>query len=295
MDNLRASLLMTLSMGLFALEDTFIKLMSETIPLGEIMILLGIPGALIYWLMMAYQGIPMLTRTALNPVVLVRTLAEMLTGVCFVTALAMSDLSSVSAILQAMPLLMIVGAALFLGEQVGWRRWMAVIVGFIGMLMIVQPGTAGFDSASLWAVVAVIMLAVRDLVTRRMDPSIPSLQVAVMAFAGFAVVGPVLLIAKQDHMVMPQGVAWLWSLFALIAGMSGYYLIVMATRIGDVSAVVPFRYFRLIAAMFIGVLFLGERPTTLTLCGAAVIVASGLYAFLRETQAKRRAAASMPG
>jgi drug/metabolite transporter (DMT)-like permease len=281
MENLRAAAFMVAAMAGFALEDALIKLLSATMPTGQILVILGLLGTLAFAALAAAQGIAPLTRAALHPAVLTRCAAEMVGTMAFVTALALVPLAVASAILQALPLVVTMGAAVLLGEPVGWRRWTAIAVGLTGMLMILRPFGAGFDANALFAVIAVFALALRDLVTRRVPRTIHTLQ---LAFLGFAAVIPAgaLLLALGQTPVAPT-----WREAALMAGIlvlgvTSYVALTLATRAGEVAVVAPFRYSRLVFAMAVGAVVFGERPDGWTLAGAALIIASGLYTFARE-------------
>ncbi|MFU1476938.1 DMT family transporter [Roseovarius sp. C7] len=288
MDNLRGALLMVLAMTGFAFEDAFIKYMATDLHIGHILMLLGLGGTVVFALATRAQGQPMVTRAVFSKPILLRNLGELLAAVSFVTALSMADLSLVSAILQANPLAVTLAAALFMGETVGWRRYSAIAVGFIGVLMIIRPGFEGFNFASLWALAAVFALALRDLATRRAPPSVTSMQISSYAFATIALSGLGLLIVG-GHPLLPAAFP-LWPLLgALVAGCTGYYAVVAANRVGDVSFISPFRYSRLLVALAIGVTVFGERPDFWTLLGSAIIIASGLYTILREQRLARRA------
>ncbi|WP_339854933.1 DMT family transporter [Roseovarius nubinhibens] len=287
MDNLRGALLMVLAMTGFAFEDAFIKYMAADLHIGHILMLLGLGGTVIFALASALQGQPVVTRALVSKPILLRNLGELIAAIGFVTALSMADLSLVSAILQANPLAVTLAAALFMGETVGWRRYSAIAVGFLGVLMIIRPGFDGFNFASLWALTAVFALALRDLATRRAPPSVTSMQISTYAFATIALSGLGLLLMGGEPL-LPAGFP-LWPLGgALVAGCTGYYAVVAANRVGDVSFISPFRYSRLLVALAIGIIAFGERPDAWTLLGSAIIIGSGLYTILREQRLKRR-------
>jgi drug/metabolite transporter (DMT)-like permease len=287
MENLRGSVLMVLAMAGFALEDMFIKRLAGAMPVGQIVMAIGLGGAVIFAAICAGQGRRLFTRDLLARPVLVRNAGEMAGTMCFVTAIALTPLSQASAILQATPLAVTLGAALFLGEPVGWRRWSAILVGFAGVMMVVRPGLAGFAPASLFAVGAVIGLAVRDLATRTVPAAISSMQLSAYAFATLVPTGAILLVFGEGA-VMPGAVQMRDLALALACGVGAYYAIVAAMRVGEVAVVTPFRYTRLLFALVIGVAVFAERPDGWTLLGAAVIVASGLYTLMREARAGRR-------
>jgi drug/metabolite transporter (DMT)-like permease len=192
-----------------------------------------------------------------------------------------------SALLQASPLVVVAGAALFLGEKVGWRRWASILVGFVGVLVILEPWDASFDPTGLLTVACVLVLAVRDLATRVMPVRIGTFQVATWAYLGLVPAGVALMAGMEQGFVPPTPGQWAGLGGALVSGLFGYYAVVAAMRLGEVSVVAPFRYTRLVFAMIVAMIFLGERPQGSTLLGAAIVVGSGLYAFARERARKR--------
>ncbi|MDZ7829525.1 MAG: DMT family transporter [Halofilum sp. (in: g-proteobacteria)] len=292
MGNLRGSLLMVAAMFGFALEDMLIKQMAGAMPMGQVLALIGAGGMINFAVLARLKGHRILSSAFLSTPVLLRNLGEVIASASFITALVLTTLSSASAILQATPLAVTLGAALFLGEPVGWRRWAAIAVGFAGVMLIIQPGLGGFAPASLLAVVAVAALALRDLASRRIPAEITGLQLATWAFASLVPTGAIMMIAFGEPAVMPAPPDIVRLAAAFVVGGCGYYAIVGATRTGDVAVVVPFRYTRLIFAMILGAVIFGERPGWLMLVGAALIVGAGLYTIGREAglarQARRR-------
>ncbi|WP_081962718.1 DMT family transporter [Paracoccus sanguinis] len=292
--NLRAAGWMTGAMAMFAVEDAAIKVLGVRLGAGQIVTALGVAGLAVFWALLARDGGRLWTRDLLRPAVVLRNAGELLGTLCFVSALALSDLASASAILQALPLALVMGGALFLGERVGWRRWAAILAGFAGVLMIVRPGTAAFQPASLLALVAVAGLALRDLSTRRMPRHVPSHQLSASAYAALIPGGLALAAAEGRAMLVPDRAEALALVVAVLVGTLGYAMMVRATRVGEASAVAPFRYTRLVFTLVLAVAFFGERPDAATLAGAAVIVGAGSFAMWREFR-RARAARPPPG
>jgi len=286
-DNTRATLLMVGSMAFFAIEDLFLKRSAEALPPGQVLALTGAAGACVFWALAARQRQPVLSMDALRGMPLVRTLAEAAAAMLYIVALALAPLTMTSALLQASPLVVVAGAALFLGEKVGWRRWASILAGFAGVLVILKPWDAAFDPTGLLTVACVVMLAARDLSTRVMPARIGTFQVATWAYLGLVPAGAALMAGMGQSFVWPTPGQWAGLGGALVSGLFGYYAVVAAMRLGEVSVVAPFRYTRLVFAMIIAMLFLGERPEGSTLLGAAIVVGSGLYAFARERARKR--------
>ena len=290
MDNLRGATLMVLAMLGFAIEDSFIKLMGDALPVGQILMMLGACGALVFAVVVLLQGRALFEREMLTTPVLLRAVGEIFGTMCFISAIVFTPLSTASAILQATPLVVTLGAALFLGEAVGWRRWAAISVGFMGVLMIIRPGLDGFSPLSLFAVGGVFGLALRDISTRKIPQTLSSMQLSFLGFVVLITAGVALLWITDQSMAPLDARLWLLIAASIGIGVFAYYGIVAAMRVGEVSFVTPFRYSRLIFAMVIGVAFFGERPDALTVLGGGIIVASGIYTVLRERKHRLKAA-----
>ena len=290
MDNLRGATLMVLAMLGFAIEDSFIKLMGDALPVGQILMMLGAGGALVFAVVVLLQGRALFEREMLTTPVLLRAVGEIFGTMCFISAIVFTPLSTASAILQATPLVVTLGAALFLGEAVGWRRWAAISVGFMGVLMIIRPGLDGFSPLSLFAVGGVFGLALRDISTRKIPQTLSSMQLSFLGFVVLIPAGVALLWITDQSMAPLDARLWLLIAASIGIGVFAYYGIVAAMRVGEVSFVTPFRYSRLIFAMVIGVAFFGERPDALTVLGGGIIVASGIYTVLRERKHRLKAA-----
>lgn len=289
MDNLRGILLVVVAMAAFTVEDMFIKRLSTDMPVGQILIAIGLGSAGVFAGLARLRGHRILVRAAWRPIFLARALCEALAAVFFVTALSLVDISVVASVFQTTPLVITMGAALFLGEEVGWRRWTAIVIGFCGVLLIIRPGLDGFEPRALLVLVSVVMVATRDIITRRIDVAVPS---SVISFQGFAVLvpaGALLLAVFPGAPVAPAPIGWAMLGFAVMFGAGAYYCIVSAMRIADASVVTPFRYTRLLFSLLVGVTVFGERPDLPTLTGAALIIATGLYTYLRERRLARAA------
>jgi S-adenosylmethionine uptake transporter len=211
----------------------------------------------------------------------------------FITALFHLPLANTTAIIQTIPLAVTLAGALFLREPLGWRRLTAILVGFAGVLLIVRPGTDGFNAYSVYALVSVLFVVLRDLATRRLSADVPSFTVAISAAAGVGLFGGLGAAATADWVtVSPRAGLFLAGASVFIVG--GYVFSVMVMRVGDLATVAPFRYTSLIFALLLGFLLFGEWPSGLTLLGAAIIAGSGIYTLLRERRLRRRSVAA-PG
>jgi drug/metabolite transporter (DMT)-like permease len=275
---------MVAAMAGFAVEDVLIKQMAQHLPVGQVLALVGAGGGVTFSVLALVSGRSILSRAFFSKPLMLRNLSEAAGSVAFVSALALTTLSGASAILQATPLAVTLGAAWWFGESVGWRRWIAVGLGLAGVLLILQPGLNSFTPASLLAVAAVLMLAVRDLSSRAIPADVSSLQVTAWGFLSLVPAGMATMwfAGTLPMWLSPPDLARLG--IALIVGGLGYYALVGSTRTGELSAVMPFRYTRLVFALVLGFVMFDERPDTLMLTGAALIVATGLYTIWRNAR-----------
>ena len=280
-DNLRGSLWMVAAMAGFSVEDMFLKSAAASLPVGQILMIFGAGGMIGFALLAARRGERLLHPAILSPAILIRCVFEVAGRLFYTLAIALTPLSSASAILQATPLVVVMGAALIFGERVGWRRWTAIAVGFAGVLIILRPGLDGFTPLSLLAVLGMLGFAGRDLATRAAPPVLSNLQLGVYGFAMMVPTGAVLL-AVSGGAALPSALAAGQLAAATIIGVLAYYALTSAMRMGEVSVVTPFRYTRLVFALILGAAVFGERPDAATLLGSAVIVASGVYTLLRS-------------
>ena len=282
MVNLRGILFMTLSMGGFAVEDLFLKILSEVVPVSQILIYVGISATVLLSVISITKRIPVLRNDIYsNKLFIIRSFADMMGAVLIMTSISLMPLSTVSSILQALPLFIIFGAVLIFKESVGWRRWSAVSFGFIGVILILKPGLSSFNPSSLIVLLAVACLALRDLVTRKISKDIHSITVSLYAFI-LTTVGGIISLPFFGKFIILTITQWFVVLTITLFGCFSYFMLVLATRKGDISVISPFRYSRLIFALVLAILVLNERPDTLTLFGAAIIVASGYYTIWRE-------------
>ncbi len=284
-DTLRGSLLMVLAMAAFALEDMIIKTVAATMPTGQVLILFGLGGMAVFAGVARAQGSALWHPGFCTRPLLWRAVAEVSGRLFFTLAIVLAPLSLASAILQATPLVVTAGAVVLFGEQVGWRRWLAISVGFVGVLMILRPGMSGFEATSLLAVAGMLGFAGRDLATRAAPRTMSNAQLGIFGFAMLAAAGLIAL-AWTGGAVWPSLPQLLALAATVMVGVLAYMALTGAMRLGELSVVAPFRYTRLVFAMGLGVLVLGERPDLMTLLGSGLVVASGLFTLLRS--GKRR-------
>ena len=273
---------MILSMGGFAIEDVFLKILSERIPVSQILIYVGSLAVFSLGILSKIKKIPILRYDVYsNRLFVIRAISDMIGAILMVTAISLMPLSTVSSILQTLPLLITFGAVLIFKEKVGWRRWSAVFIGFVGVILILKPGLGDFQISSFVALLAVSFLALRDLVTRKINKDIHSITIALYAFI-LTVVGGIISIPLFGQFVTLTLTQWFVVFAITLFGVFSYLMLVLATRSGDISVISPFRYTRLVFALILAMIILNERPDILTLLGAAIIVASGYYTIWRE-------------
>lgn len=299
-DNRRGILAMVISMAAFNLSDAVTKLLTQDLPLGETIFLRGLlaVGAMVG--VVGWDGSWRRVRHLLTPLVGLRLVGELGGTLFYLMGLVHLALPNVSAVFQATPLAMTAAAAIFLGETVGSRRWIAIAIGFVGVMIIVRPGLAGFQPASIWVLVSVAFVVIRDVSTARLPTRLPSTLVTLVAAVAVTLLG--LLLAPFEAAISTV-TTWSWpgmrqlGMLVVAAGglLIGSVMLIRATRYAETSAIAPYRYTLLVWAFLWGLLFFGTLPDLPTLIGGAVVVATGLYAFHRErVRAAERAVQSAP-
>jgi drug/metabolite transporter (DMT)-like permease len=287
---LRAGLYMVLAMGSFVCNDTLIKLVGASLPVGEIIMVRGMIAMLLIAAICMKQGILGGIAQIGNTSVVVRATLDLISTVLFVTALMHMQIANLTSVMQAVPLGVALLSVAFLGERVGWRRGLAILLGFAGVLLIVRPSLSSFNVYDLLALLIVIFVSIRDIVTKRIPARVPT-QIVALANAMFVTAGGALLCLFQGFQ-MPE--AWQFGLLGLAAMFlaSGYLFMVETLRLGDLSGTAPFRYSIVVFAILSGVVVFGEIPDAIAILGIALIVGTGLYAAHRE--AKLNHSARMP-
>jgi len=294
LENLRGAAFMVLAMFCFAVEDALIKVLAVNMPAGQILSLICFGGLIVFLAWSLVRGEAIWHRDYLDTRVILRSLSEVIGSCFFVSALALIPLTTASAVIQATPLVVAVGASVFLGQEIGWRRWLAILVGFLGVLIIIRPGLEGFVPATLLAVGGMLGLAARDLITRSLTVELSGVQLGIHAFAVVAPASWLLVLALGQSPVMPTSAEWGILFAGVIVGMLAYLTIVAATRGGNAGIISSFRYSRMIFALIIGYLAFAEIPDAATLIGATIVIASGIYTLAREARLARASKAAEP-
>lgn len=279
-DNSRGIIMMVLSNLVFIINDTLIKLVSEGLPTGQILVIRGAISFLLIAAVVFATGTHRQWRAVCNRLVVWRTVGEIGATVLYLYALFNMPIANVSAIGQIVPLMTTAAAAIFLAEPVGWRRWTAIAVGFLGVLLIMRPSVSGFDMFSLAALASMGFITMRDLVTREMPSGVPTLLVVAVTAAAMTATGATLSLVETWPVPSLKQWAILGTASTLL--LCGYGTSIMAMRYGAMAVVAPFRYTGILFAVVLGFLVWGDVPDVLTLVGTLIVVATGVYTFRRE-------------
>ncbi len=291
---------MNAGMFFFITSDMIVKVVSRTLPLGEAIFLRGAGATAIVAVFLVVTRTPWAWRSLFHPLMILRLVGEIGATLFYLLALVHMPIANVSSVFQVTPLAMTAGAALFLGERVGPRRWTAIAIGFVGVTIIIRPGLDGFDAWSIAVLIAVAFVALRDLVTARLPTDTPSSFVVFLTAAAVTGLGLALypfehLVSLQTEWIVPDpfhGALIATNAFTLIGGYAG---LLVATRLAETSAIAPFRYALLVWAFLYGVVVFGQTPDTPTIVGASIVVVTGLYAYWRERSLAAAASSSRAG
>ncbi len=265
------------AMAAFTVNDSFVKLLAERLPIGQIMTLRGLAVLPILLLLLRARTGPSALRACLEPWVLARAASETVTSWLFLAAIAALPLADAMVLFFSAPILLTVAAASILREPVGWRRWSAVLVGFTGVAIAAAP-SGSWSPAVLWPLAAAATSVLRDLVTRRIPPNVPTAAVSIATAT---------MVATSGLASLPWGwpaptageVALLVLCAVLLA--AGYQGFVHAVRTAELSVVSPIRYVSVPISMVTGFLIWHHLPDARMLSGAVLIVGSGVFILWR--------------
>ena len=277
---LRAGLYMVIAMACFILNDSCIKIIGTTLPLGQIIAIRGVLSVLVVVVICAQQGVLGSSLALFTPKVLARSLLDVAGTFMFLTALTHMPIANLTAILQSVPLAVVLVSVIFLKEKVGLRRTAAIVAGLLGVLLIVRPTPSTFTIYEILALGIVFILAFRDLITKRIPHHIPTFIIA-LANASFVALGGIVFGLYQGFLDVAL---WQFGLLAAAATLlaTGYVFMVATLRLGDLSGTAPFRYSNVLFAIILGMVIFGEFPDALSYAGMGLIIAAGLYAAHRE-------------
>jgi drug/metabolite transporter (DMT)-like permease len=279
--NMKGALFMACAMAGFTINDALAKSVTQIASVGQIMFIRGGLATLLIYLLARRAGAVVSLGLLRDPLIMTRVVCEILGSITYLTALSLIPLANAASILQSLPLAVTLGAALFLREPVGLRRWLAIIAGFIGVMIIIRPGVEGFTISALYVLGSVFFAATRDLVTTRIDKATPTIVVTLFTAAG-NMIGGLLLLPVQggwQPVTMPM---FATLLAAALMMFIGYQSVILAMRTGEISFIAPFRYSSMLWAIGLGIVVFNEWPEPIMLLGMAIVVLSGVYTFHRE-------------
>jgi drug/metabolite transporter (DMT)-like permease len=295
-DNARGIAAMSAAVVLFFVNDTLMKLVAVRLPIGEIFFFRGLFATVLVaaavWATGAWRALPLVA----HPMVAVRLFGEVVSGILYMAGFIVLSVADATALFQVTPLAATAAAAVFLKETVGWRRWLAVLVGFAGVLVILRPGTAGFSPAALFIVASVGFVIVRDFATVGIPRAVPTLIITGTSSVTLGLVGPLMIpiepyLSSQPSWVMPIGTDLVVLAAAALCMLLGYVFMTRAFRTAEMSVVAPLRYTVLVWSFLAAIFLFGQTPDLPTWIGAAIIVASGFYTFRRERLRRQQTAA----
>jgi len=280
-DNTKGVVFMLVSMFGFVVNDTLMKSLFITFPLVEIIFLRALFCLLPLFIAIKIQRVAILNYSRASwSLMLLRGFAEVMATLTFLNALKHLPLANVTAIIQILPLTVTMAAALFLNERVGIKRWVAIIIGFIGVMIVIKPGTEGFSSHSYYAVLSVIFVTMREIVTRKIPAEVPAIMITFITALSVGITATICL--PFITLKALDTTAFILVLWAGMAIFVGYFFSIKSMRIGEISFVSQFRYTAMIWAVLLGFFVFNDIPAQNTIIGALIIVASGLYAFHRK-------------
>ena len=278
--NIRGITAISIGMACLVVNDILMKLSSATLPLGQLMFMRGLVATALISAFCVYTGTHRQAHQVFAPPVMARSLVNVAASFCYISALFHLPIANVTSILQATPLLLTALAALLLKEDVGWRRWIAIGVGFLGVLLIVKPDAAGFNAYALFAVAAILFVSARDLLTKVVRADVPSIIVTLATSIAVTVAGGFYSLVEGWSPVGAR--EFLFVSAAAVFLVFGYHLTIVAMRVGEIAVVSPFRFSIVLWAIVGGYLIWGEVPELFTILGIGLIVSMGAYTFHRE-------------
>ena len=269
-----------LGMTLLSSNDAIMKLSSETLGIGQMLFIRGLIAVAIFSLALRISGKPIIAEAAFSKWILLRALCECGGTICFITGLSLLPIATASTLVWTSPIFLTIAAALILRERVTMARWSAVLVGFTGVVLVTNPGSADFSLAMLLPLATAIFICARDLVTRQIDPSLHSLYVTWTTLLAVTVAG--LLISFLDwRPIAVTQIVWLGASAALMS--SAFFFQISAVRRGELSFIAPFAYAGIPVAVFYGIVVWAELPSTAMIFGIIFVILSGLYILSYQT------------
>jgi drug/metabolite transporter (DMT)-like permease len=268
---------MIASMAAFAIEDAFLKTVTKQLPVGQVLMMFGAGGLCAFALLARRAGASIFQAQVLTKNMLFRAVFEFFGRLFYVLAIALTPMSSATAILQSAPLFVVLGARIFLREKVDAKTWIAIFLGLFGVLIILRPSAADFSLLSLLALIGTLGFVGRDLFSRTAPSSLTKEVLGFYGFTTMMIAGTCYAVWDGKPFVSLQAQQFLMLAAALLAGVFAYTALMTAMRTGSIGAVTPYRYSRLLFGISIGVIVFGEQLDTPMLLGCAIVIGAGLF------------------
>ena len=285
-ENFRGALIMMVCMSAFVLNDAFVRLAGNSLPLAQILFIRGLLTTVALLAFAFYNGVFSLAVSIPDRWrILFRSIAEALTAYFFLTAVMNMPFANVTAILQILPMTVTLAAAFVFKEKVGIIRISLIIIGFLGVILIINPSADGFNVYAVYALIAVLLITVRDLITRKLSSEVHTLLPTVSASMGVLLFSIFLMVNTSLQPLNPQN-----SLFIFLAAffiIFGYYTAVLVMRNGEISFISPFRYSAILFALILGFIFFDETPDETALSGIAIVMLAGIVLMIRNNSVKK--------
>ena len=268
---------MIASMAAFAIEDAFLKTVTKQLPVGQVLMMFGAAGLCVFALMARRAGASIFQAQVLTKNMLLRAVFEFFGRLFYVLAIALTPMSSATAILQSAPLFVDLGARIFMREKVDAKTWIAIFAGLFGVMIILRPSAADFSLMSLLALIGTLGFVGRDLFSRTAPSSLTKEVLGFYGFTTMMIAGACYAVWDGKPFVSLQVHQFLMLAAALLAGVFAYTALMTAMRTGSIGAVTPYRYSRLLFGISIGVIVFGEQLDAPMLLGCAIVIGAGLF------------------
>ena len=280
-ENFRGAVLMMICMGAFVLNDAFVRLAGGSLPLAQILFFRGLLTTITLLLVAFYTGVFKLKVPRQDKwLIFFRSVTEALTAYFFLTAVMNMPFANVTAILQILPMTVTFAAAVIFKEKVGKFRISLIFFGFLGVILIINPAKDGFNIYAGYALISVLLITIRDVLSRKLSFDVPTLIPTVSASLGVLLFSTILIINTAFQPPSLQNSFFIGSAAFFI--IFGYYTAILVMRAGEISFISPFRYSAILFALLIGFIFFEEQPSKTALLGMIIVLVSGVALIKRN-------------
>jgi drug/metabolite transporter (DMT)-like permease len=278
LNNRRGIVAMSVGMVCFLMNDSLVKHVSESLPAPQLIFLRGLLATLgLFVLALALRQLPAWRETVGHighKWVFIRSFLDGLASLVYLSALFNMPLANATAINMSTPLLIALLSALLLQHRISWRHWLIIGLGFVGVLCVVQPQADGFNHWAWVALAGTLCHALRDLSVHFIPDHVPSPLITLSTALTATVMAGIWALFHPWHSVTPM--QWAQMAGASVFLSAGYFLLIKATRIADMTVIAPFRYMGLLTAVVMGFVVWGDVPNALAWTGMGLLVAAGL-------------------